>query len=137
MFALVKVLTITFFVTGLTFSRKMPDHVFKIWMELAGPYSNDCAAKTNPDPKDVDAFVNRGFVPLHKPVTCFVNCLYQQMQVLKPNGEVHMEKMMELGSYMTPEVSQMCTDEAEWYSGNDMCEKAYILGNCIIHALAV
>ncbi|KAF5297953.1 hypothetical protein FQR65_LT09864 [Abscondita terminalis] len=107
----------------MTLGRKMPDDVVKIFFELMGPHNEGCIQKHKPDLNDVDVVINRGFLPLHKGVMCYTLCLYESVNILQSNGEVHMENLLGLLSYMTPEITQMCADEAEWYSGSDMCEK--------------
>ncbi|KAF5297955.1 hypothetical protein FQR65_LT09866 [Abscondita terminalis] len=134
---LVKLFALAFVVGDVAFSRQMPEEVLKLWLELIEPYSDECIKETNPEPKDLDAIIHHGFLPMSPGVICYVNCLYERTGILKSNGEVHIDHMMSLLSYMTHELSHMCTAEAEWYKGSDMCEKAYVLGNCVIHALSV
>ncbi|KAF5297954.1 hypothetical protein FQR65_LT09865 [Abscondita terminalis] len=134
---LIKFLAIALVTGDFAFSRQMPEEVIKLWLELIEPYNDACIKKTNPEPNDLDAIIHRGFLPLNDAVNCYFNCLYEHTGILKANGEVHIEQMMSLLSYMTHELSHMCTAEAEWYTGSNMCEKAYVLGNCVIHALSV
>ncbi|KAK4878878.1 hypothetical protein RN001_011384 [Aquatica leii] len=130
-----KCLVLITVLVSLGLSKKYSDSTIQAWTNLIEPYNNDCLLETNADQNDAAEMTNNGFLRKTEESACYLKCLYQKLEFLKDDGEIDVEAILTKAPYMNFEVSDKCKKKAA--SETDLCEKSYVLGNCILKEMQI
>ncbi|KAF5271058.1 hypothetical protein FQR65_LT00477 [Abscondita terminalis] len=111
-----------------------PD-VKNIWKNLTDPYQNVCLGHSPINSVHSEVMIKNAYVGNSKSFGCYLKCVFEKIDVLKPDGEFDVHAILDKLPYMTENITQKCIDEGK--GETDGCLKSLIVGNCAVKAYGV
>ncbi|KAF5292524.1 hypothetical protein FQR65_LT01670 [Abscondita terminalis] len=116
-------------------SKKVPSEVFDVWSKITDPYLLTCAESANASLEQIRNMLKHVHVPNNPQFHDFIKCIYEHLQMLRPDGSFSEDVILTKATYMTRELTQKCIEKSN--SENNLSKKSYILCDCIVDGLAV
>ncbi|KAK4878873.1 hypothetical protein RN001_011379 [Aquatica leii] len=120
---------------SLTLSKKLPDAIVQTWTKAIVSFYDNCLLESKVNEKDLSIMLNEGYLPKTKEAGCYLKCVYLRLKFLNSEGSFDSNLITAEEPYITREISKKCMEEAA--SKNDLCEKSYTFGSCVIEALVI
>lgn len=98
------------------------------------PFLTECIARSKVDQVVVDGFLERGEVSNDPCFQCFLKCIGYKTDVIKKDGDLDMERIVQIVAGATREITRECVTRVN--SKRDLCAKAYLLTKCVSDALS-
>ncbi|KAK4887238.1 hypothetical protein RN001_003509 [Aquatica leii] len=116
-------------------SKKIPDRVHEVWGQLIAPYSDECVESSKVNPHQVKNMLTHMHVPNNEQFHDYIKCIYEKLEMLKPDGNFNEELILSKAHYLTKDFLIRCIKNAELEQ--NLSKKSYILCNCVVEGLVV
>ncbi|KAK4887239.1 hypothetical protein RN001_003510 [Aquatica leii] len=118
-----------------TDDSEIPDNVHDVWGQLIAPHSDQCIESSKVNPNQVKNMLTHVHVPNNEQFHDYIKCIYEKLEMLKPDGTFNEEVILSKAYYLTKDLTKRCLKKAEFEQ--NLSKKSYILCACVVEGLAV
>ncbi|KAB0791954.1 hypothetical protein PPYR_13915 [Photinus pyralis] len=110
-------------------ARRIGDvsHDLKLRVDAEHP---ECVARSGVDPSVADKYWDILVYPEGRPFKCYLECLYKAFNIVREDGSLNEEFLIETIETVTKEGVNACREEIK--VGADGCERAFNFDSCMV-----
>ncbi|KAF5303265.1 hypothetical protein FQA39_LY10004 [Lamprigera yunnana] len=109
------------------------EELVKKWTELTAAYHEKCMKESQVQLADLEKLMSISDVPPSKQLACYINCIYEALELFDDNHEFKKTALLDKFSYMDERALVACIPETRLQT--DHCAKSITFVHCLIKGI--